>query len=267
MRVLPRKLRTAVRDERGFTLIELLVASLAGIIVAAATTSIVVASVHFSSNFGNRVDSNQEGRVAMEKITQALNSSCVATGVTPLVGTPAPTGMVGGVASGSDASNVVFYSSLSDVPTIEPNEVEISLTGTAPSQQLVMYTYTNTNAATTPPPPPPWTFSTTATPAGGFVLLPNAAQATIGGAVQPVFQYFGYVGSGTSQIQTTPYAVPLSAANAATTAEVTVSFEALPSNKGANVSAQSAGANLSDSVVLKLTPASSAPNGSNTPCT
>ena len=265
MRRLPLKLRAALRDERGFTLVELLVATLAGIIVTTATGAVVIASVHFSSNFGNRVDANQEGRVAMEKITQALNSSCVATGVTPLVGTPAATGMVGGAASGSDASDAVFYSSLSDLPTIEPNEVEISLTGTAPSQQLVMYTYTNTNAATTPPPPPPWTFSTTPTPTGGFVLLPNAAQATINGTVQPVFQYYGYTSSGS--INTTPFATPLSTIDASNTAEVTISFEALPSNKGANLSATGAGANISDSVVLKLTPASSAPGGSNTPCT
>ncbi len=262
MRYLHVKARAALRDERGFTLIELLVATLAGMIVTAATGAIVVASVHFSSNFGNRVDANQEGRVAMEKITQALNSSCVATGVTPLVGTPVPTGMVGGAAAGSDASDAVFYSSLTDLPTIEPNEIEISLTGTAPSQQLVMYTYTNTNAVGSAP---PWTFSTTASPSGGFVLLPDAAQATIGGTVKPVFQYYGYTTGDT--INPAPYAVPLSAANAATTAEVTVSFEALPSNKGANLSATGAGANISDSVVLKLTPASSAPNGSNTPCT
>jgi len=262
MSCLPVKVRAALRDERGFTLIELLVATLAGIIVTTATGAVVIASVHFSSNFGNRVDANQEGRVAMEKITQALNSSCVATGVTPLVGTPVPTGMVGGAASGSDASDAVFYSSLTDTPTIEPNEVEISLTGTAPSQQLVMYTYANTNTAGTAP---PWTFSTTPSPAGGFVLLPNAAQATINGAVQPVFQYYGYTSSGS--INTTPFAVPLSATDASNTAEVTVSFEALPSNKGANLSAKGAGANISDSVVLKLTPASSAPNGSNTPCT
>jgi len=262
MSCLPVKVRAALRDERGFTLIELLVATLAGIIVTTATGAVVIASVHFSSNFGNRVDANQEGRVAMEKITQALNSSCVATGVTPLVGTPVPTGMVGGAASGSDASDAVFYSSLTDTPTIEPNEVEISLTGTAPSQQLVMYTYANTNTAGTAP---PWTFSTTPSPAGGFVLLPDAAQATINGAVQPVFQYYGYTSSGS--INTTPFAVPLSATDASNTAEVTVSFEALPSNKGANLSAKGAGANISDSVVLKLTPASSAPNGSNTPCT
>ena len=263
MRTLTRKVRDALRDERGFTLIELIVATMAGIIVAAATSAVVIASVHFSSNFGNRVDANQEGRVAMEKITQALNSSCVATGVTPLVGTPAPTGMVGGAASGSDASDAVFYSSLTDSPTIEPNEVEISLTGTAPSQQLVMYTYANTNTVGTAP---PWTFSTTANPSGGFVLLPDAAQATINGAVKPVFQYFSY-DTATGQMNTTPLPVPLSATDASNTAEVTVSFEALPSNKGANLSAPGAGANISDSVVLKLTPASSAPNGSNTPCT
>jgi Tfp pilus assembly protein PilW len=262
MRCLPVRVRAALRDERGFTLVELLVATLAGIIVTTATAAVVIASVHFSSNFGNRVDANQEGRVAMEKITQALNSSCVATGVTPLVGTPAATGMVGGAASGSDASDAVFYSALSDLATIEPNEVEISLTGTAPSQQLVMYTYTNTNAVGTPP---PWTFSTTPSPAGGFVLLPNAAQATINGTVQPVFQYYGYTSSGS--IDTTAFATPLSATDAANTAEVTISFEALPSNKGANLSAKGAGANINDSVVLKLTPASSAPNGSNTPCT
>jgi Tfp pilus assembly protein PilW len=263
MSTLPRKVRAALRDERGFTLIELIVATMAGIIVAAATSAVVIASVHFSSNFGNRVDANQEGRVAMEKITQALNSSCVATGVTPLVGSPAPTGMVGGAASGSDASDAVFYSSLSDSPTIEPNEVEISLTGTAPSQQLVMYTYANTNTVGTAP---PWTFATTATPSGGFVLLPDAAQATINGAVKPVFQYFSY-NTATGQMNTTPLAVPLSTTDASNTAEVTVSFEALPSNKGANLSAKGAGANISDSVVLRLTPASSNPNGSNTPCT
>jgi type II secretory pathway pseudopilin PulG len=262
MRCLPVKVRAALRDERGFTLIELLVATLAGIIVAAATGAIVVASVHFSSNVGNRVDANQEGRVAMEKITQALNSSCVATGVTPVVGTPAPAGMVGGAASGSDANDVVFYSSLKDLPTLEPDEIEISLTGTAPSQQLVMSTYANTGTAASPP---PWTFSTTPYP--NFVLLPLAAQATIGGVAQPVFQYYAYSGSSISTTPIPSSQLPLSTATAATVAEVTISFEALPSNQGANISATGVGANISDSVVFRLTPASSAANASNTPCT
>ena len=261
MRALPRKLRAAWRDERGFTLIELLIATLAGIIVATATSAIVVASVHFSSNLGNRVDANQEGRVAMEKITQALNSSCAATGVTPLVGAPAPTGMVGGAAGGSDANDAIFYSRLSDLATIEPNEVEVSLTGTAPSQQLIMSTYPNTTTAGSPP---PWTFSTTPT---NFVLLPRAAAATIGGVAQPVFQYYAYSGSAISTTAIPSSQLPLSTAAAATVAEVTISFESLPSNNGANVSAPGAGADISDSVVFRLTPASSAPNASNTPCT
>ena len=265
MRTLTAKLRDALRDERGFTLIELIVATMAGIIVAAATSAVVIASVHFSSNYTDRVDANQEGRVAMEKITQALNSSCVATGVTPLVGSPAPTGMVGGAASGSDASDAVFYSSLSDSPTIgarddQPSLVEIYLS----AQQLVE---TPTPIRTAPEPRLNPGRSRRRRPRRTSCCCPTRPTPTIDGATvrPPVFQYYGYTSGGS--INPIAFTTPLSTTDASNTAEVTVSFEALPSNKGANLSAKGAGANISDSVVLKLTPASSAPNGSNTPCT
>ena len=245
-----------LRDERGFTLVELLIATLLGILVATATLAIVISSVHFGSNLGNRVDANQEGRVAMEKVVQALNSACVAPGVAPVVA-------VGSDGSVSDASNAILYSSLTDVPTITPNEVKVSLTS---GGQLVLYTYPwLSGTAPSPSNTTPWTFATTPSPAGGFVLLPKAAQGTVGGVTQPVFQYYGYTSSGA--ISTTPFSVPLSSTDASNTAEITVNFEALPSNNGANVNAPGAGANLTTSVVLKLTPASSNPNGSNTPCT
>jgi hypothetical protein len=253
-----------LRGERGFTLVELLVATLAGIIVATATLAIVITSVHFSSNLGNRVDANQGGRVAMEKVVQALNSSCLAAAVPPIVA-------VGADGSTTDQNNAIFYSpptagsvntSQMDGPTISPNEVKVSLV----NNSLVMYTYPYlSGTAPSASNATPWTFSTTPSPAGGFVLLPHAAATTSGGVAQPVFQYFGYTAGGT--IATTPYTVPLSAADAATTAEITISFQALPSNKGANSSAPGAGADLTNSVVFKLTPASSDPNGSNTPCT
>ena len=119
-----------LRGERGFTLIELLVATLAGIVVSAATGAIVIASVHFSSNVSDRVDANQQARIAMDKISQALNSSCVATAVAPVV--------TGGTVNGaqSDDTHLYFYSSLSDTPTINPNLVEVSLSGT----QLILTT-------------------------------------------------------------------------------------------------------------------------------
>jgi type II secretory pathway pseudopilin PulG len=243
-----------LRGERGFTLIELLVATLAGIVVSAATGAIVITSVHFSSNFSDRVDANQQARVAMEKITQALNSSCVATAVPPVV--------TGGTTN-SDDTHVFFYSSLSDSPTIKPNLVEVSLSG----GQLILTTSPwVSGTAPTPSNPTPWTFSTTTPPITNYVLLSHATTATIGGVVQPVFQYYGYTAGGA--ISTTPFTAnsttPLATADAANTAMVTISFAALPSD---NYNATGRAANITDSVVMRLTPASSGGIASNTPCT
>ena len=91
----------------------------------------------------------------------------------------------------------------------------------------------------------------------------HAAQATLNGtASQPVFQYYGYTAGGV--LASTPYAVPLSAANAASTAMVSVAFEALPAD---NWSSLGRGADFNDSVVLRLTPASGDATATNAPCT
>jgi type II secretory pathway pseudopilin PulG len=235
--------RPNLRGERGFTLIELLVSALAGIVVAAATGAIVIVSIHFSSNFGDRVDANQQARVAMEKITQALNSSCVSVAVPPILATGAAPGSV------SDANNAIFYSRLSALPTINPNQLIVSYAGGS----LTMYTYGPAIGSA-----PNWTFPTT--PATSFVLLPHAAPQTIAGVAQPVFQYYGYTPGG-STMSATPYATPLSVANASTTAMITISFQALPTSGNA---ATNRGATITTSVVLRLTPASGAT--SNTPC-
>ncbi len=134
--------RLDLRSESGFTLIELLVATVIGIIVSTATMAIVIVSVHFSSNYADRVDANQQGTIAIQKITQQLNSSCVASSVAPILST-------------SDANDVWFYSLLGDSPTIQPNEVEISYTGGS----LVMNTYTYVSGTA----PSSWTFSSTPT--------------------------------------------------------------------------------------------------------
>jgi type II secretory pathway pseudopilin PulG len=196
------RLRAGVADERGFTLIELLVATACGMIVSAATLAIVISSVHLSANYANRIDSNQQGRVAMERIAQALNSSCVSATLPPIL---AGTG-------GSDANDIVFYSSLTDKPTITPNKVEVSLVGATGAQSLVMYTYDYVSGAT----PSTWTFAST--PSTSFVLLPHAAAVTVAGVAQPIFGYYGYATSGPLALSGTSYATPLVAADAAATA-------------------------------------------------
>jgi prepilin-type N-terminal cleavage/methylation domain-containing protein len=233
-----RSARGRLASERGFTMIELLVSLIAGGIISTASLYTVIVSLHFSSNYQDRIDSNQQGRVAMVRVMQVLDSACVAAQVPPVV-------------AGSTATKLVVYSNQSDASTIEPNLVTIQLTGGA----LTMGTQAWSSGAY-----PNYSFSGTT---ANFTLLPHAVQATLNGSgSQPVFQYYGYSAGGV--LSTTPYAVPLSGANAATTAEVTVAFQALPTD---NWNSAGRGANFNDSAVLRLTPASGDSTASNAPCT
>ena len=232
------RLRTRAASQRGFTMIEMLVALLAAGIISTASLYTVIISLHFSSNYQDRIDANQQGRIAMVRVIQALQSACVAPQVPPVV-------------AGSTATKLVVYSNQSDAATIQPNLVTIQLA----SGSLTMGTQAWSSGNY-----PNYVFSSTVT---NFTLLPHAAQATLNGTgSQPVFQYFGYTAGGV--LSTTAYAVPLSAANAATTAEVTVAFQALPTD---SQSALGRGTNFNDSVVLRLTPASGDATASNAPCT
>jgi len=232
--------RVDLRSERGFTLIELMIAMSLGIVVSTALMAVVIVSIHFSSSNQDRIDANDQGRIAMQRIVQALDSSCIAATTPPIVG-----------GATNNATSITFYSNTGsttpDSPTIEPSEVTVSLTGGA----LVMQTATwktGTGASS-------WTFNSPTS----YTLLAHAAQT---GGTTPVFQYFGY-GSG-GAMSTTAYGVPLSAANAATTAMVEINFQALPSD---NYTANNRGADFQNEVVLRLTPASGAASASNTPCT
>lgn len=227
--------RLDLRSERGMTLVELMVACVLGIVVSAATLAIVITSVHLSSNYNDRVDATQQGRIAMLKITQALNSSCVAAGLAPIL-------------AASDNNDAWFYSSLSDAATINPNEVEISLTGGS----LVMQTYAYVSGSE-----PSWVFSSTPT---SFTLVQHAQ--AIGST--PVFQYYGY-GSG-GALSTTPYTITssLGSTSAAATAEVAINFQANPTD---NWTALNRSASLSDAVVLRLASASGTTGAANLPCT
>lgn len=247
-----------LRDERGFTLIEMLVALIAGTIVSGAMAAIVIVSVHFNSNLTDRVDANQEGRIAMEKIVQALNSACVATDVPPVYAS----GETTSVPTASDATHLYFVSSLTDAALINPNLYEVALTG----GQLVMYTYPwVSGTAPSSTNPAPWTFNST--PSSSFILLPHAAQTVSSGTTVPVFQYYGYPsgatgGAGTISVNENSTNGTLASGSAV--AEVAISFSALPSDNG---TATGRPTDLTNSVVLRLTPASSSITAANAPCT
>lgn len=236
-------LTDGLRSERGFTLIEVMVALMIGVIISGAALAIVIVSVHLGSNYTDRVDANQQGRLAMEKITQALNSSCVTPNQPPIL-------------AGSTDTSATFYSGLSDLPGGTPTQITISLASTQPAP-LLMRTQTLTGSA------PQWT--ATATAPFVFTLVPYAAQTVSSGVTLPVFQYYAYTTGGA--ISTTPFTVGsagLTASQAAATAEVTISYQALPSD---SLSTNGRSVSFSDSVVFRLTPPSSATNAPNLPCT
>jgi Tfp pilus assembly protein PilW len=251
-----RALAQRLRDERGFTLLELLVATVAGIVVTAAMGAIVVVAVHFTSSTTDRVDANQEGRVAMTKITQALQSSCVSAGVPP-------------IQPNSDANDLIFLSALSDAPSIYPNLLTVQLSGGA----LTMLTDANVGStggtgatgstgATGTTAVDGWTV--TSTPTISFTLLQHASNAVVSGTTVPVFQYFTYNSTtGTISNNVTPGSGQTLGANAANVVEVVISYQALPTD---NWNAGGRPANISDSVVLRLTPASASGATGYAPC-
>jgi type II secretory pathway pseudopilin PulG len=245
--------RESMRDETGYSLIELLVAIIAGLVVSAAALAVLISSVDLGQSDGERVDANQEGSVAMEKIVQALNSSCVlGQGVSPIVGDTGGTGSSGLTGSTgiplSSANSLTFYSSLTDTPTITPNEINIGLTGGA----LVMSTY-------------PFVGSTSTTgPTGAYSLMPTSRFTLVSHAIatpgQPLFTYSGYDQStGLPNATITPaVGTPpaLGTTGAADTAAVQINFEAQPGD--GNIPTKSS-VDFQDSVVLRLTAVSSNP--------
>ncbi len=82
--------------------------------------AILITSIQLSSNNQDRIDSNQQGRLAMTRIVQALNSSCVAATTPPVL-------------AGSTSTEVDFYSLLGGGPTLNPGELKVSYTRTGPA--------------------------------------------------------------------------------------------------------------------------------------
>lgn len=81
-----RRLRRQLRRQRGFTLTELLVAITAGMVVLLAAFALLDSSQSAATRVHDRVQATQNGRVAMELITQRLRSqTCLGTGVAALV--------------------------------------------------------------------------------------------------------------------------------------------------------------------------------------
>jgi Tfp pilus assembly protein PilW len=254
-----------LRDERGYTLVEMILATAAGLVVCVIALTIVLTSLKFANADAARVDSNQRGSFAMEKIVQALASSCVAgEGSSPVIGSAAyltgtgpylittprigPFPVTGGGPT-SSATSITFLSTLSDSANAAPNEITVYLNS---SGALVMSTYAPVTTT-----PPSWTFASS--PTSTVTLVAHAALAT---GQSAIFSYFGYDATTDALINSLSASPTLSQANAAAVAKVGIQFQAEPSD-GSN--AAGAGVNEADTVTLRLSAATNTPSVQTTP--
>lgn len=254
--------RHRLKDESGYTLIELLLATSAGILVSGAAFAVLLTALTLGNTDSERVAANQQGSTAMERIVQVLESSCVAgVGASPIIGSSGATGStayvdgagpyslsangpysITGGGTPSTGDTLTLVSSLSDSPTIYPNEVQIGLASGA----LIEKTYaptgpTGATSATS------WTFATTPSTT---TLIQHAALAT--GATS-LFSYYPY-NSTTATLSTSPdgFDSPsgyLDESNAQNVAEVGVNVQAQADN-GTNPTGSAV--DLQDGVVLRL---------------
>jgi prepilin-type N-terminal cleavage/methylation domain-containing protein len=236
--------RVSVRpgNQGGFTLVEMLVSIFAGVILMLALFAVLDISTTQSARSIDRVESSQRGRTAMEQLVQELHSSCIAASVAPVL-------------SSSDASTVKFISKFGSAPVLSPDQhvVTVQADGVKPYNDLVDKVYPATGGSS-----PNWTFSST--PSLTKTLAENVSQATVNGVTQPYFQYFSYANG---NISTTPLTVPLSATNAASAVQVTVSMAVGPTDGSTDVRRTT---NLNDAVVLRYIPAIGSTSVANLPC-
>lgn len=222
-------------DERGYSLVELLVATIAGIVVFSAIMGLITVTTQHNQFVADRVAANQRARPVMTQVMNTLHSACVAPAVAP-------------VQSGSTDSSMVVLSKSGSAVNPTPDRRVVTLTGTTLSEQVFP---ANGGAA------PTWTFSGTASETRELLTGVSTTPGV------PLFRYYEYVNGA---ISPTPLTTPLSAASAARTVQVTVTFGASPTTGGVATADAKAPIVLSDSAILRLSAASEDLSEVNTPC-
>lgn len=221
-----RRLTASCRAADGFTLIEMLVTIAAGITIVLAVLAAFDASVRQSQAATDRVQATQIGRVAMERVLQELNSSCVWS-------------TVPSVQPGSDGTHIWFLSAFSSSPLPNPTLHEIWL---APDGTLDDASYALTNSQT---PPSGWAASAfNSTPTTTRTLATNVS--TISGT-SAIFQYYQYINGRLSITTANQLPAPLSATTAPEVGAVTVGFAASPSDSSSQADRT---INLTDTATL-----------------
>jgi type II secretory pathway pseudopilin PulG len=226
-------------DESGFTLVEMLVTMFAGVIVFMAILTTIDVATRSQQRVDQRVAADQRARPVMTHIIDELHSSCVATGIAPVL-------------AGGDSTITFLSKTGSDVSPI-PDKHVITLTGTTLSEE----TYQGTGGSA-----PDWTFSPNPTTTQ---LLDGVGAGSVDGSNVPLFRYYAYTGG---QLSSTPLTTPLTGTDPEDTVEVSVAFAAFPTESGPSGLDSNASITVSDSAALRLQSAivPANPTEANKPC-
>jgi hypothetical protein len=246
---------TLLREERGASLIEMLVATVSGVVVMLALFAILNVSLGQTSRVTGRVEADQAGRVAMEKIMLELHSSCVAGYISP-------------VEAGSNDKELKFVSESGSQASFSTVHLHsIALTEAEPEKfVLTDKAYPSTGSELNYS-----ELKFSAKPSSADTLLENAGQSEEKSVPVPVFRYYRYYttedkGATLGQLDPTPLKVPLTAEGtegANLVAEVAVRFTSKP--REGKVEAGNS-ADLSDTAVLRLSPSDNSSTARNIAC-
>ena len=227
------------REERGTTLIETLVAIVTGLVVLAALFAILEVSLRQSVRLSSVAQASQLGRTAMNHVVDELHSTCVAQGASP-------------IEAESSENKLILVNGYGEAP-------EVANVGTASTggrkdeiiwspvaETLVDKTYYATGGSASAG----YTFSSTASPAGGTIIGEHIAQVEEAKKKVPIFRYYAYATTAStsttaasSQLNEAASLAPegksLEAATAATVASVVVTFQASPNDTKAYLNRES----------------------------
>jgi prepilin-type N-terminal cleavage/methylation domain-containing protein len=267
--------RLNLRSERGFTLVELLAAMAAGVVVLMAALTVLDVSIHQTTRTFSLVDATSRAEPAFEAIENELHSACFADEETP-------------IQAGSSGTALIFVTSVGNAatPVATWHEIDFNTNG-----NLVDNSYSATESSVSGS--PAWTRGTLQ---NSRIVLTNTGQ-TYNTATPPtkipVFQYFAYqqapatdaagnnymiLPDGTAAVPGTSSTIynplvtgtaQLTSAQAASAAEVLITLVVGPGGQNnENTTLSTVNDTVTDSIVLRLTPASNntADGGTYEPC-
>jgi len=201
-------------DERGFTLVELLVAMVVGMVVIFGALAIMDGTWRVQARTQDNVDATDRGRVAMDRITQQLDSRVCLNSATPAQGS---------LVTATD-SQIEFYASVTSDTAPRLVVERRRMTYRPGTSDILLESWTGT----APPPATPPANTTTPT---RRVVVAGGVAPVVG---TPIFRY--YAPEGTPALPTLQRSGPVTAlADRNSVTLVKVSFAAVGRRPGTNV--------------------------------